>query len=156
MPVSEFGESWVNAGGNTIKTHPVTGNWYENDFVGVIKYNDASGRKKMADWNWNKEKIFTRIDDIRSKLNRKGKGRKITPKGLTNRVVDAISKQYRGLFDYSAAMADGVLKLEFKLNTASEMDYIKALGKAVIFTDMADLTPRRIVETYDARSQKRD
>ncbi|RZB32483.1 MAG: hypothetical protein SRB1_01308 [Desulfobacteraceae bacterium Eth-SRB1] len=143
----------MNAGGNIIKAHPVTGNWYENDFVGVIKYNDASRRKKMADWNWNKEKIFTKIDDIRSKLNRKGKGRKITPKGLTNRVVDAILKQYRGLFDYSTAMDDGFLKLEFKLNTAREMDYIKALGKAVIFTDMADLTPRQIVETYDARSQ---
>lgn len=153
MPVSEFEESWVNASGNIIKAHPVTGNWYKNDFVGVIKYNDASRRKQMADWNRNKEKIFAKIDDIRSKLNRKGKGRKITPKGLTNRVVDAIPKQYRGLFDYSAAMDDGILKLEFKLNTARETDYIKALGKAVIFTDMADLTPRQIVETYDARSQ---
>ena len=50
-------------------------------------------------------------------------------------------------------MADGFPKLEFKLNTAREMDYIKAMGKAVIFTDMVDLTPRQIVETYDARSQ---
>jgi len=153
IPVSEFEESWVNASGNIIKAHPVTGNWYKNDFVGVIKYNDTSRRKKMADWNRNKEKIFAKIDDIRSKLNRKGKGRKMTPKALTNRVVDAIPKQYRGLFDYSAAMDDGIPKLEFKLNTARETDYIKALGKAVIFTDMADMTPRQIVETYDARSQ---
>ena len=77
----------------------------------------------------------------------------MTAKGLINRVVDAITKQYRDLFDYSAAMNDEVLELDFKLNTARETEYIRALGKTVIFTDMADLTPRQIVETYSARSQ---
>ena len=153
ISVSEFGESWENTSGNIIKAKPVCGNWYENDFFGAIKYNDATRRKQMTDWNRNKEKIFAKIDDIRSKLNRKGKGRKMTPKGLINRVVDAIPKQYRGLFDYSAAMNDGVLELDFKLNTDRETEYIAAMGKTVVFTDIADLTPRQIVETYDARNQ---
>ena len=78
-------------------------------------------------------------------MNRRGKGRKITPKGLIKRVVDAIPKQYRGLFDYSAAMADGVPKLEFKLNTAGEMDYIKALWEGGHFYGHggSDTTPDR-------------
>ena len=117
---------------------------YQNDFVGVIKYNDAARRKQMADWNRNNENIFVKMADIRSKLNRKGKSRKITPMDLTNRVVDAIPKQYRDLFDYSDTIDEGALKLKFKLNTTRETDYIKAFWKAVIFTDMADLTPRQI------------
>ncbi|MDY6965645.1 MAG: transposase [Halobacteriota archaeon] len=153
IPVSEFDESWENTSGNIIKAKHVCENWYENDFFGAIKYNDATRRKQMTDWNQNKEKIFAKIDDIRSKLNRKGKGRKMTAKSLINRVVDAIPKQYRGLFDYVASMNDGVLKLDFKLNTARETEYIAAIRKTVVFTDIADLTPRQIVETYDARSQ---
>ena len=30
----------------------------------------------MTDWDQDKEKIFAKIEDIRSKLNRKGKGEK--------------------------------------------------------------------------------
>jgi hypothetical protein len=69
----------------------------------------------------------------------------MTAKGLINRVVDAIPKQYRDLFDYSAAMNDEVLELDFKLNTARETEYIAAMDKTIIFADMADLTPRQIV-----------
>ena len=53
-------------------------------------------------------------------------------------------------------MADGFLKLEFKLNTASEMDYIKALWKGGHFYGYGGSDATLDRETYDARSQKRD
>ena len=153
IPVSEFREKWENASGNTIMAYPVTGNWYETEFRGVIKYSEATRAKQLNDWELNKSKILIKVEEIRSKLERSGKGRKITGKGLINRIADAIPKQYRGLFEYKIVETDGKLKLDFKLEEARETEHILAMGKTVIFTDQRDLTLREIVETYDARNQ---
>ena len=153
IPVSEFGETWKNASSHIIKAHFVSGNWYECELVGIIRYNDATKRKNLVEWYRNKQKIYTKIDDIRSKLGRTGRGRKLTAKGLVNRVVDAIPKQYRGLFDYSVVEVDGKLQLNFELNENREHDYLAAMGKTVIITDMKNLTGQQIAETYDARNQ---
>ncbi len=152
IPVSKYTESWKNGNGNIIKAHYVTGNWYETDLVGVVKYNDSNRRKQVREWDKNKVKISEKIEDIRSKLNRKGRGRKMTAKGLMNRVVDAIPKQYRGLFEYSVLEVEGNLQLKFELNETKEEDFIVAMGKTVVFTDKTDLTARQIVEIYDARN----
>lgn len=77
----------------------------------------------------------------------------MTAKGLINRVVDAIPKQYRSLFDYSVVIVEGKLQLDFKLDEAREKDFISAMGKAIIFTDLKELTSRQIVEIYDSRNQ---
>ena len=152
IPVSEYAENWKNGNGNIIKAHYVTGNWYETDLVGVVKYNDSSRRKQAREWEKNKVKISEKIEDIRSKLNRKGRGRKMTAKGLMNRVVDAIPKQYRGLFDYSVLEEEGNLQLKFELNESKEEEFIVAMGKTVVFTDKTDFTARQIVEIYDTRN----
>jgi len=152
IPVSEYAENWKNGNGNIIKAHYVTGKWYETDLVGVVKYNDSSRRKQAREWEKNKVKISEKIEDIRSKLNRKGRGRKMTAKGLMNRVVDAISKQYRGLFDYSVLEVEGNLQLKFELNETKEEEFIVAMGKTVVFTDKTDFTARQIVEIYDTRN----
>lgn len=152
MPVSEYAESWKNGNGNIIKAHYVTGNWYETDLVGVVKYNDSSRRKQAREWGKNKVKISEKIKDIRLNLNRKGRGRKMTAKGLMNRVVDAIPKQYRGLFDYSVLEVEGNLQLKFELDESKEEGFIVAMGKTVVFTDQTDLTARQIVEIYDSRN----
>lgn len=153
IPVSEFSETWENARGHTIKAHPVAEKWYETNFMGVLRYNDRTMQKQMTVWKNNKQKIFDKIAEIQSKLNRQGKGRKLTPKGLINRVVDAIPKQYRGLFDYSVAVVESKLQLNFKLDEVREMEYTSAMGKAIIFTDLEGLTSRQIVEIYDSRNQ---
>jgi transposase len=153
IPVSEFSETWENARGHTIKAHPVAEKWYETNFMGVLRYNDRTMQKQMIVWKNNKRKIFDKIAEIQSKLNRQGKGRKLTPKGLINRVVDAIPKQYRGLFDYSVVVVESKLQLNFKLDEVREMEYTSAMGKAIIFTDLEGLTSRQIVEIYDSRNQ---
>jgi transposase len=153
IPVSEFSETWENAHGHTIKAHPVAEKWYETNFMGALRYNDRTMQKQMTVWKNNKQKIFDKIGEIQSKLNRQGKGRKLTPKGLINRVVDAIPKQYRGLFDYSVVVVESKLQLNFKLDEVRETEYTSAMGKAIIFTDLEGLTSRQIVEIYDSRNQ---
>jgi transposase len=152
IPISEYSLTWNNTRGHKIKAHLVTGNWYERDFIGVMRYNDATKRKKLAKWNQDKAKILEKIDNIRLKMERKGNGRKLTAKGLINRVVDSIPKQYRGLFDYNVIEVDGKLKLDFELNETRESDYIASLGKKVIFTDIENLTGQQISDMYDARN----
>lgn len=153
IPISEFGETWENASGHIIKALTVTDRWYDTNFIGIIKYNENTRLKQMEDWNRNKSKILSEVDEIKSKLNRNGKGRKLTPKGLINRIVDAIPKQYRGLFDYKAVEVNGKLELEFKLDEVREKEHIAEMGKTVIFSDLKDLPLRQIVEIYDARNQ---
>ena len=153
IPASVFSETWENASGHTIKSHPVAEKWYETNFRGVLRYNDLTMQKQMTVWKTNKQKIYDKIAEIQSKLNRQGKGRKLTPKGLINRVVDAIPKQYRGLFDYSVVVVESKLQLDFKLDEVREMEYASAMGKAIIFTDLEGLTSRQIVEIYDSRNQ---
>lgn len=152
MPVSEYTATWKNNNGNIIKAHYVTGNWYETDLIGVVKYNDSSKRKQAREWENNKVKISEKIEDIKSKLNREGRGRKMTAKGLMNRVVDAIPKQYRSLFDYSVLEVESNLQLKFELNESKEEEFIVAMGKTVVFTDQTNLTARQIVEIYDSRN----
>lgn len=152
-PISLFSESWENAHGHIIKAHPVSDNWYGTNFNGVLRYNDQTMRKQTIAWKQNKEKIFTKIEEIRAKLGRNGKGRKLTSKGLINRVVDAIPKQYRGLFDYNVVMVEGKLQLDFKLDEVREKDFISSMGKTIIFTDLMGVDSRQIVEIYDSRNQ---
>ena len=153
IPLSMFSESWENAHGHIIKAYPVSDNWYGTDFNGVLRYNDHTMRKQTIAWKQNKEKIFIKIEDIRSKLGHNGKGRKLTSKGLINRVVDAIPKQYRGLFDYNVVMVEGKLQLDFKLDEVWEEDFISSMGKTLIFTDLKGVNSRQIAEIYDSRNQ---
>jgi len=58
IPVSEFSEKWENASGHIIMAYPVAGNWYEIDFNGVIRYNEATQQNQLIDWESNRTKIF--------------------------------------------------------------------------------------------------
>lgn len=153
IPVSDFNVTWENGSEHMIKAHLVTGNWYDQNLVGIIRYNEITKRKQMREWDNNKPKILEKAEDIKSKLNREGKGRKLTEKGLMNRIVDAVPKQYRGLFDYSVVKVEGKLQMEFKLIETRENEFMQGMGKTVIFTDMKNLTARQISDMYDARNR---
>ena len=152
VPLSDFEEEWENGKQNIIKAHRVNGNWYGKEFTGVIKYTEITNRKQMHEWEIKKSDILEKIEEIGSKLNRKGKGRKMTAKGLMNRVVDAIPKQYRGLFDYNVVEKEGELQLNFSLNDDQEKEFLLGMGKTVVFTDKDNLTTKEIVDMYDSRN----
>jgi transposase len=152
IPLSDYEEEWENGKKNKVKAHRIKGIWYDKEFNGIIKYSETTKRKQIHEWETKKAVILGKIEEIRSKLNNKGKGRKTTAKGLTNRVVDIVSKQYRGLFDYNVIETEGELQLNFSLNDAREEEFILGMGKTVVFTDKEDLTTKEIVEMYDSRN----
>jgi transposase len=110
----------------------------------------------MHEWETKKTAILEKIEEIKSKLNLKGKGRKRTAKGLMNLVVDTIPKQYRGLFDYIVIETEGELQLDFNLNETRENEFYFGMGKTVVFTDKETLTTKEIVEMYDSRNMIED
>ena len=152
LPFSDFEEEWENGKKNIIKAHRIMGKWYEKDLTGVIKYSEITRRKQMHEWEVKRVIIMGKIEELRSKLNHKGKGRRITPKGLMNRVVDTVPKQYRGLFDYNVIEKEGELQLDFNLNETREKEFLLGMGKTILFTDKETLTTKEIVETYDSRN----
>lgn len=152
ISLSDFEEEWENGKKNVVKVHRIKGVWYEKEFTGVIKYSETTKRKQMYEWETKKAVILEKIEEIRSKVNRKGKGRKMTAKGLMNRVVDTIPKQYRGLFDYNVIEKEGELQLNFSLNDDQEKEFLLTMGKTVVFTDMENLATKEIVDMYDSRN----
>jgi len=156
IPLSDYEEEWENGKKNVVKAHRIKGTWYEKEFTGTIKYSETTKRKQMHEWETKKAIILEKIEEIRSKLNNKGKGRKTTAKGLMNRVVDIVSKQYRGLFDYNVIETEGELQLNFSLNETREEEFLLGMGKTVVFTDKEDLTTEEIVEMYDSRNMIED
>lgn len=152
LPLSDFEDEWENGKQNIIKAHRIMGKWYEKDFTGVIKYTEITRRKQLHEWGTKKAVIMEKIEELKSKLNHNGKGRKMTPKGLMNRVVDTVPKQYRGLFDYNVIENEGELQLDFNLNDNREKEFLLGMGKTVVFTDKEILTTKEIVETYDSRN----
>jgi transposase len=156
IPLSNFEEEWENGKKNLVKAHRVKGVWYEKEFTGVIKFSETTKRKQMHEWETKKAVIMEKIEEIKSKLNRKGKGRKTTAKGLMNRVVDTLPKQFRGLFDYKVIENEGELQLDFNLNDTREKECLLGMGKTVVFTDKEDLTTKEIVEMYDSRNMIED
>jgi transposase len=152
IPLSDFEEEWENGKKNIVKAHRIKGTWYEKEFTGVIKYSETTKQKQILEWDIKKASILEKIGEIKSKLNNKGKGRKTTAKGLMNRVVDIVSKQYRGLFDYNIIETEGELQLNFTLNDTREKEFFLGMGKTVVFTDKEDLTTKEIVEMYDSRN----
>jgi len=156
IPLSDYEEEWENRKKNVVKAHRIKGTWYGKEFTGTIKYSETTKRKQMHEWETKKAIILERIEEIRSKLNNKGKGRKTTAKGLMNRVVDIVSKQYRGLFDYNVIETEGELQLNFSLNETREEEFLLGMGKTVVFTDKEDLTTKEIVEMYDSRNMIED
>jgi len=152
IPLSEFEEEWKNGKKNLVKAHRIKGAWYEKEFTGVIKYSESTKRKQMHEWETKKADILEKVEEIRSKLNRNGKGRKTTAKGLINHIVDTVPKQYRGLFDYNVIEYEGELQLDFNLNDTREKEFLLGMGKTVVFTDKEELTTKEIVEMYDSRN----
>jgi len=156
IPLSEFEEEWKNGKENNVKAHRINGKWYDKEFTGVIKYTEVTYQKKMHEWEAKKCEILQKVEEIRPRINRKGRGRKMTAKGLMNRIVDMIPKQHRGLFDYNVIKKEGELQLNFSINEDQEKEFISGMGKTVVFADQEDLTTKEIVDMYDSRNMIED
>ena len=152
IPLSEYEEELKYDGKTIIKAHGTSGIHYGKKLALALTYNEKTARKQKREWMKNKKKILLAIEDVKKTLNRNGPGRKMSAKGLINKVADILQKQYRGLFNYSAIEVDGTLELKFELLEEKEKIYISSFGKTVIFTDNTLYTTKELVEIYSSRN----
>ena len=151
LPLDSFEERWAG-GSDEMRAHRTKAVRFGREVTLVVKYNPATARKQEHEWRRNRETIQTKVEELRSSLGREGRGRKITAKGLINRLVDSIPRQYRGLFQYSAVEVGGKLELKFQLDVEEERLFIQSFGRTVLMTDDHEMTTKEIVEAYVARN----
>ena len=151
FPLDSFEECWVR-GKEEMRAHRLRAVRFGREVTLVVKYNPATARKQEHEWKRNKEAILAKVEELCASLKREGRGRKITAKGLINRLVDAIPRQYRGLFQYSVVKAEGKLELKFQLDEEEERLFLQSFGRTVLMTDDREMTTREIVDAYVARN----
>jgi hypothetical protein len=95
-------------------------NWYEKEFTGTIKLVNYK-TKTNARWK-QKSVILEKIEEQNIKLKIQERKKKTVTR-VMNRVVDIISKQYRGLFDYNILKMKGISTL-FQLNETRKKEFL--------------------------------
>ena len=158
IPLDDFSFLYKN-----MKEHVIKGYRFENaEFFGkkftlVTSYNEATYKRQKKTYERRKKKILEGVEKLRKKAVRKGRGRKLTMKGATNRLVDMIPRQLRGVFDYSVSKGEnGLLDIKCDIITGAEKDLYRSFGKNAIFTDNKKWTSEEIVRAYNSKSEIED
>ena len=159
MPLDDFKFLYKN-----MKKHVIKGYRFDDvelfgrKFTMVVSYNEATYKRQKKTYERRKKRILEGVKELRKKASRKGKGRKLTLKGATNRLVDMIPKQLRGVFDYSVSRDknSGLLDIKCDIIPGAEEDLYRSFGKTAIFTDNNVWTSEEIVRAYNSKSEIED
>jgi len=158
VPLDDFKFLYKNMKGHIIKGYRFeNAEFFRKKFTLVTSYNEATYKRQKKTYERRKKKILEGVIDLRKKAVRKGKGRKLTMKGATNRLVDMIPRQLRGVFDYSVSKGEnGLLDIKCDIITGAEEDLYRSFGKNAIFTDNKKWTSEEIVRAYNSKSEIED
>ena len=158
VPLDDFKFLYKNMKGHIIKGYRFeNAEFFRKKFTLVTSYNEATYKRQKKTYERRKKKILEGVIDLREKAVRKGKGRKLTMKGATNRLVDMIPRQLRGVFDYSVSKGEnGLLDIKCDIITGAEDDLYRSFGKNAIFTDNKKWTSEEIVRAYNSKSEIED
>jgi transposase len=158
VPLDDFSFLYKN-----MKEHVIKGYRFENvaffgrEFTLVTSHNEATHKRQEKTYERRKKRILEVVKELKKKAVRKGRGRKLTMKGATNRLVDTIPKQLRGVFDYSVSKGEnGLLDIKCDIITGAEKDLYRSFGKNAIFTDNTKWTSEEIVRAYNSKSEIED
>lgn len=122
------------------------------EFRIMLTYNEHTEYNQKKQYDKTKQEVLALVDELRSKANRKGKGRKPSVKGITLRLVDKIPKQYRSIFDFNVQLVDGDIHIDFSIDLVRERELFDSFGKQALFTDLDEWTLADIVKTYHSRN----
>jgi len=158
VPLDDFKFLYKNMKNHVIKGYRFEDvEFFRKKFTLVISYNEATYKRQKKTYERRKKKILEGVIELRKKAVRKGKGRKLTMKGATNRLVDMIPRPLRGVFDYSVSKGEnGLLDIKCDIITGAEKDLYRSFGKNAIFTDNKKWTSEEIVRAYNSKSEIED
>lgn len=149
IPGEEFKFIYQTNNNSAMKAYRTRRRLWDRDFVVVVIHNSRTEKKQKETWYRSKKKIDEGLSKLQEKFERRGKGKKMTVKGLTTGINQIVPKQYRSLYWWNI---DGNnRKFEWEFPEKKENEFIKELGKNVIFTDAEKWDTKRIVKTYHSK-----
>jgi len=124
--------------------------WDLGEFTVIVTYNPQTAKRKKRTWEKNRDIITRKLTELQKKfLREKGPGRRMTVKGLTSAIIQAIPKQYRGVYWWD--ISGDPRQFTWGLLTEKEEQMIQRFGKQIIFTDLSKWDTLRIVKSYHSK-----
>jgi len=124
--------------------------WDLGEFTLIVTFNPGTAKRKKRTWEKNREIINRKLMELQKKFLRTGgRGRRMTVKGLTTAIIQAIPKQYRGVYWWD--ITGEPRTFTWKLLTENEEQMMQRFGKQIIFTDLSKWDTQRIVKSYHSK-----
>ncbi len=147
-PLDKYEKLYTSSSGVGILGHRTRAQLFGREFTVVVSYNPATHKSQQKTYEAWKEKIVDTLNAIKGKMNRKGRGgRKLTLEGAMGQALDAIIKDYRGIF--KPQIKDKTF--DYRVDESREQELYQSFGKQAIFTDLHEWSSEKIVKGYNSK-----
>lgn len=147
VPLEEYEKLYTSSSSVDILGYRGKAKLFGREFTVVVSYNSATHENQRETYEEKREQILKTLESIKKRMTRKGRGRKLTVEGAMRQALDAIPRDYRGVF--KPEIEDGAF--DFRVDDAKEKELYQSFGKQAIFTDLHNWSSERIVKGYNSK-----
>lgn len=148
IPLEQYDDLYTTHAENVVRGYRTEGVLFESEkpFTVVVSYNPATALRQEKTYLRAKVKILRELEQIRKKLNREGRGRKLTPEGALKQAYKLIPSQYEAIFKLKL---QGEKSFAYHIDSDREKELYASFGKQALFTDLHEWSSKDIVKTYN-------
>ena len=151
-PLEEFEYLYTTTNDSDVLGFSTRWEVFGRDFPLVVTYNPRTHKRQERTYQRSKKKIMAGLKDIKSSVERKGRGRKTTLEGAVKKASKLVPEQYSTVFRYKAFHKDNARVFNFWVDEDVEEEMMTTFGKMAIFTDMEDWPPEKVAQTYNRKA----
>lgn len=134
---------------NPIYAYRSTEIQYGKECTLVVVYNPRTQRKEELDYARAKEAFVSLCKGLDKKIQRVGRGKKLSPSGAHRTMVKKVYPKYEGVFK---GEVDKRGEFQWWIDEGHEKKLMKGFGKQILFTDLNGMATKDIVEAYLSRN----
>lgn len=150
VPLDEYSYLYKTEKENVVKGYRTLREVEGREMTVVVSYNEGTAKRQARRWIKDRKKIQDGMKELAASYGRKkGKGRRMTLKGLTAQIHDLVKKQYRSVVSFEVDQEKR--RLDWKIDEKKENAMKQSFGKSVLFTDLSKWPTKRIVKTYNGK-----
>ena len=153
VPLSKYEELWTKKNGRKVYGYRTTTTAYigkQNTLIATFDEDTFALQEHNLDESINKA-ILKLKEFIKIQLNTKPQWK--DPKEVATKIERDIlkTKKLRAIIAYSIGKINNGLKITWKIDDAARKDYLKDLGKSIIFSSRNEWSMLEIIKTYRAQ-----